>query len=468
LKTLKTNGVARLAMSALMAAALTACGGGGSSSDGSSAAASTDSPSPSFTTVTGVAAVGAPLGGGTVELKCASGASTSATADASGVWTASVKSTDYPCVARVTAVQDAHYSKLSSGAAKAGSTTITLHSVVAGPGTTNITPLTDLIVGILSAQDPATWYAGAASGILSGAITPSALSSALDKLKLALATLPGKPTLPDGFNPLTSPFSAQKGDAGDDLLESFRAALDAAGLTQAQAAGHAAAGEALTQSTYALTIFTTPNMTSAFGFRGAISTNLDNQTVLAIPDPNRGTYLSQMTLAAATNMIAFGPSSPFTAGISPLGTMFGQVCTAGPGSFSDVQHSQYVYISDDLVEVTDVNELKGITFDDYEDCQLTGALAIDSQGNGIFTENGKGPDEPDANLLAAFTAEGREEVDNGITSVTRAKAYKFTLGGLTTYVYLGVSNKKGDTSLVFNGDPTYVTMGVSRKQQLPS
>lgn len=445
-------------MTALMAAALAACGGGGG---GGSAPPAAESPAPSVTTATGVAAVGAPISGGAVELKCASGATTSATTDTEGVWSASLKTTDYPCVARVTVTQTNHYSSIV-GSAPPATTTITLHSVVAAPGTTNITPLTDLIVGILSGQDPATWFANVTNGVLSGAITLSSLGNALDKLKSTLATLPGKPVLPDGFDPLTSPFSAKKGDAADDFLESYRTALAAAGLTQEQAAGYAAAGGALTQVIQALTVYTTPNETAAFGFRGGISTNLNDQTVLFMPDPNRGVLTSQFSLAMASSEIGLGTNSPFTAGISVLGTGAGQLCMSGAGSFNSEQHSQYVYVSDALVEVTDPNELKGLIFDDYEDCAKTGTLVIDANGSGVFTQTGQAPDDADADFLSAFTSQGREETKNDVTGLTRAKAYKYVDGTTTRYVYVGVSNKKGDASLEFNGDPTYVTMGVSR------
>ena len=466
MKNSKNNGLTRLAVSAVMAAALAACGGGGSSYGDSSSTATTESPAPSFTTVTGVAAVGSPIGAATVELKCASGASVSATTDADGVWTASVMAADYPCVARVTgALEDTQFSKANGGLAKASSTPVTLHSLVAGPGITNITPLTELVVSIVGARSPALLFADAAPGVLSGMVTPSALADAVAKLAAALATLPGKPALPEGFNPLTSPFSAKKGDAADDFLESYAIALSAAGLTRESAMTQVMAGAPLTKAAHAFTFFTTPNMT-AFGFRGGMSTNLDDRAVLFIPDPNRGTSFSQVTLDSQGGM-TFGVNSLFKAAINPLGLAFGQMCASGAGSFSTEHHSQYAYVSDELVEVTDLNELRGITFDDYEDCQFTGTLAIDQEGNGIFTEHGKTSDAPDINLLAAFTAEGREESDNGVTSVTRAKAYKYTVEGEVRYVYVGVSNKKGDTSLTFNGDPTYVTMGVSQQAQLP-
>src|SRR5262245_45039550 len=115
--------IARLAFAASMCAALVACGGGG----GSNAPAAANTPT---TTTGGAAAMGSPIVGGTVELKCASGATASATTGTDGRWSASLKSTDYPCVARV-----------SGGQANGTALASALHSVAAAPGTTNITPL---------------------------------------------------------------------------------------------------------------------------------------------------------------------------------------------------------------------------------------------------------------------------------------------------------------------------------------
>ncbi len=214
------TGITKFTLGAAMCAALAACGGGGDSSPGGSSADNT----PTVTT-SGTAAIGAPIVGGAVALKCASGATASATTGSDGSWTVSLKSTDYPCVARV-----------SGGQANGSALASPLHSVAAASGTTNITPLTDLEVGVLAKGDPETWFNGAKNGDLAGAITSGNLADALAKLTTALSTLPGKPTLPDGFNPLTSSFKAEKGDAGDNLLESYGAGLTAAGLSQSAAA----------------------------------------------------------------------------------------------------------------------------------------------------------------------------------------------------------------------------------------
>lgn len=407
---------------------------------------------PDTTVVTsGTAAMGAPIIGGKVVLKCASGANASATTSLDGAWNVSLKPADYPCAVRV-----------SGGTANGTAIASPLHSVVLASGTTNVTPLTDLIAAIVGGQSPATWYDNARSSDLGAAISATGLSTALDKLKTALATLPGKPAIPSGFNPLTSKFSAQKGDAGDDLLETFGSALQTAGLTQTDAAAHTATGHALTRKAVSLSVHTIPNSTSAFGFRGVATANLDGTTVLSIPDPKRGAFtVKAQSVDAEGNITALVAGSTVTGSVSLLGNRIGQLCTAGAGAFSKTQHSQYVYASDELSEVTDPSVLKGITFDDYEDCKKTGTFVINASGEGIYTETGETPDTPDTNFMAAFTSQGLEQTENGVTTVTRTKAYQYTAGGKTRYVYLGVSNVKDSTSSDFN-DSTYVTMGLSQ------
>lgn len=434
---------------------LTACGGGGGGSignGGSTGNGGSETPPDTTVTTSGTAAIGAPIIGGNVVLKCASGTSISATTGLDGAWNVSLKTTDYPCAVRVT-----------GGTANGTALASPLHSVAQVSGTTNVTSLTDLIVAIIGGQSPATWYDNARGSDLSGVITAKSLATALDKLKTALATLPAKPTLPSGFNPLTSKFIAQKGDAGDDLLENVGSALQVAGLTQASAATYTATGHALTQKANSLLVYTTPNSTSAFGFRSDASANLDGTTVLFLRDPNRGDLtVKAQSVDVDGNITAVVTGSTVTGSVSLLGNRIGQLCTAGAGALSKTQHSQYVYASDELTEVTDTNALKGITFDDYEDCKKTGTFVINANGEGIYTETGETPDAPAKNFMAAFTAQGLEQTESDVTSVTRAKAYTYKAGGVTRYVYLAVSNVKGSTSLNFNGDPTYVTMGVSQ------
>ncbi|MGA4024877.1 hypothetical protein ACI2T7_26320 [Ralstonia nicotianae] len=426
-----------------MTAVLTACGGGG---DGSSAA-SNDGPATNATT--GVAAIGAPIIGGSVMLKCASGATASATTAADGTWSASLKTSDYPCAVRVVGGQ-ANGKDLASA----------LHSVAAVPGTTNITPLTDIIVGVLGKQDPDAWFNSAKNGDLSSAITSDNLNGALGKLKTALVTLPGQLQLPDGFNPINSTFKAEKGDAGDNLLETYGASLTASGLTQTQAAVNTANGQALTQQAYAATAYTTPGLTA---IRLGSSVNLDGTFAIAIADPNRGQYTAKASIDADGNVTSLTDAGQFTAIVSTLGNRAGQLCTAnGVGAVVTNQPSQYVYVSSDMVEETNLAELSGVVFAEYEDCTQSGTTTFDANGNATFTSKDN-PGQPDApvSIVQALTDAGRP--DPAHHSVMHAKVYKYTANGITKYAYLTVNSTTGtDSPLTFDTDTKYVTIGVSQ------
>lgn len=417
---------------------LAACGGGGGSSTGGGATS---------VNTTGTAAIGSPIVGGTVALKCASGTTTSTTTGSDGSWTVSLKASDYPCVAEV-----------SGGQANGLALTSVLHSVLAAPGVTNITPLTDIMVGVLGKQDPSTWFANVSKGDLASSITTDNLNSALDKLKTALASLPGKPSLPDGFNPINTAFKAQSGDVGDDLLESYGASLTASGLTQSEAAVDTANGQALTQQANSATAYTTPGLTA---IQMGSSVNLDGTFAIAIADPNRGKFTAKATINADGNVTSFTDAGEFKAVVSLLGNRVGELCTAnGVGSVVAGQPGQYVYVSSDLTEVTDLTELNGKTFDEYEDCVKSGTMAFAS-GSSTFTDTNGKQDAPNTNVAQALTAAGL--ADSANHSVEHAKIYKYTANGVTKYAYVTVNSTTGtDDPLTFDIDTKYVTIGLSQ------
>jgi hypothetical protein len=112
---------------------LTACGGGGGG--GVTAASSI--------TLQGVAATGAAISGGTVDVKCKNGTGT-ATTNADGTYTVTVADGAQPCILR--AVDPV--------------TKIQLFSIVEAGGTTaNITPVTSLVVANTLGDSPSTSFA---------------------------------------------------------------------------------------------------------------------------------------------------------------------------------------------------------------------------------------------------------------------------------------------------------------------
>ncbi|QWF11177.1 hypothetical protein KME70_14570 [Ralstonia solanacearum] len=211
----------------------------------------------------------------------------------------------------------------------------------------------------------------------------------------------------------------------------------------------------MTQEAYAATAFTTPNLTT---FRIGAAKTLGGDYVLSIPDPNRGTLTTKATINADGDLIDIAADGPFTGFVSKAGNRIGALCTTTAGK----QLSQYVFVSEDLVPVTNLAELQGRTFVEYENCDAggTGTAVFNPDGSFVFTGNDNGgvPDAPITNVGQAFTDAGREDGD----SVVRGRTYKYTANGVTTYVYLMVGTKKGTTTPALNEDTDYVTLGVSQ------
>ncbi len=178
---------------------LVACGGGGGG--GSS-------------NLSGVAAVGAPIVGGTVTANCSDGETytTQNSTNSSGVWRISnVPSSAPPCALR-----------LSGGSVGSGGPDAPdLYSYAESTsGDVNITPLTDLIVA-LAAGDPAAWFAS-----FDADAEALGVDEATDTLFEALADAGYDMSKIPDFDPLTASFKAAAGDPYDDLLEALRDAVD--------------------------------------------------------------------------------------------------------------------------------------------------------------------------------------------------------------------------------------------------
>lgn len=408
--------------------ALAACGGGGSSGD-------TTAQQPQVSN-SGVAAIGSPIVGGTVTFKCASGDTHTATTAENGAYTVYGSADDYPCVVQV-----------QGGQANGKALQTPLYSAAPAPGTTNVTPLTDLMVGAMSNQAPADFFNGATAGSLSGNITSDKLSTSLTKVKAAIATLPGQLKLADGFNPINSQFGAVKGDTQDALLDQYATALNASGLTQTDAATKVAASDTtLTKQAFSAVAFTTPNLTN---FTIGSAVNLDNTFGIAITDPNRGSFTAKADIDGNGNVTSFTDAGSFTGVVSTLGNRVGMLCASNNGQ----SMGQYVFASTDLTEVTDPTELAGKQFDEYQDCAVKDTATFDASGNVAYS-NG----ESDTGVFQAFQPAGK--IMDG--SAIHYKAYKGTINGQLTYVYLLVSNANGSNVAAINDKTDYVMIGVQR------
>jgi hypothetical protein len=160
--------------------------------------------------LTGTAATGAPIVGGTVEVACSTGSPLSATTSDTGAWTVTLSDQTLPCKVRV-----------SGGQVNGAANTQSYHSVATEAGTVNITPLTDLAVAQMAQQDPATWFNQRAATdftAMDAAKVTAAVKAVVDNLGLA--------DYLGSDDPLKTAFTAkvQATDKIDKALEALKAA----------------------------------------------------------------------------------------------------------------------------------------------------------------------------------------------------------------------------------------------------
>ena len=201
---MKANILARRVAALTLPAVLVACGGG------SGDAVAPGAPAPGALSISGTAATGAAIVGGTVDVKCAAGTGSPATTIADGSYTITVAGGSLPCVLRVSYGSEQLYSLAEANSG----------SVVRA----NVTPFTQLIAAQVVGGDPASLYNtfdASAQTKLSAATVASAVS-------VVTAALAGTANLA-GANPLTTTFVI--GDAFDQQLDAFKAALVKARIT---------------------------------------------------------------------------------------------------------------------------------------------------------------------------------------------------------------------------------------------
>lgn len=193
------------------AIALAACGG---SDDPPTAVVA---PSAALT-LSGTAATGAAIAGGTVDAKCATGDG-SATTAADGSYSVALSAGALPCVLRVTSADGA----------------TVLHSVASGTGnsaTANITPVSELVIARLAGGDPASYFGGFGSGAAAGlgtAQVDAAVAAVVDTLKSAgvdFSAIGNVLTVP-----LVAASGATAGNGFDQALEALKTQLASAGVS---------------------------------------------------------------------------------------------------------------------------------------------------------------------------------------------------------------------------------------------
>lgn len=214
----------RPGLSLALSLALVACGGGGGDDAPPPAGGGGGGGTPvADVAVMGSVAVGAPVAGATVTVKCAAASAVAAvTTDAAGAYTVQIPDDAFPCALQASGgdLPEA-FTALHSLAATAGATTV------------NITPLTDLALSRAVGAPAGGWFASPASW----AAASQALPAAFDTLRALLLsqgfTVPA--SWPAGsLAPLDLAFVPSRTpapDTIDNLLEQVQAAAAAANAT---------------------------------------------------------------------------------------------------------------------------------------------------------------------------------------------------------------------------------------------
>ena len=280
---------------------LAACGGGGSDTGSV----------PPPTTLAGTAAVGSPIVGATVTVRCVAGLPlTSQITRSDGAWSVALSGQVFPCAAQ-----------LNGGTIDGIANTARYHSIALGAGTMNVTPLTDLMVAFATKRSvPSDWFNSLSSPSWAP-INASALNAALAVLVNTLQMV----QLGSTQHPVTTVFTPAAGNVMDDTLSSLASALRDIGLAYADLRVLVASPTVVPSSTL-LGALTTRYNNSVSGVRSSggvntttgLSPNGSPKTAVA----NCGMAAGSSYLKCQMNAIAnFGP-------ITMVDRVSGKTCTA--------------------------------------------------------------------------------------------------------------------------------------------
>lgn len=311
--------LAALGISALLAVA---CGGG----DDYVAPA----PGAPAASIAGVAAVGAPLVGSQVSFQCVAGSPAATTTGADGSFTVPSAGVTFPCAVKVT-----------GGTASGAANTQAYYSVALASGTANATPLSTLLVAILGGGDPAAWFDKAQTTPSSlSAVTSGALGTALGSLRTLLAGMPTPLTLPAGFDPVTTKFSAVSTDSVDKLLEQFKTTLAAGGASFADVIDQAVAGLPLVEATPASLAL---EKIGGFEHSGGLS----SAEITAYDPLSKRLFVINGALGSADVLSLANPASPVQVGTVTMASISASLCSDTPncGANSVAVHNGIVALA---------------------------------------------------------------------------------------------------------------------------
>jgi hypothetical protein len=379
--------------------------------------------------LSGVAAIGAPISGGTVDLNCSNGSIHSTTTAPDGAWEVTVAGGSLPCGLRV-----------SGGTLPGGANTDVFYSFAetGGSGTVNITPLTSLAVAqaLGGGTTPAAWFAGSAAGMTG---IEAEIADARSTLLTAMGTQGFE--LPPQFNPFSTPFTAVAGNPYDDLLESFAQAIMSLGFTYEQI-----------QAAYAESVANLPPRPGSDSDRVAYDGQILQPSIV---DYGSEPCLNSYNVFAkglggvgevASLLVRIGAAAPAAGTVSlPIGALQPGVGTTGPVAAGKVQ--LYLYFHGDN-QWTDDSATGNVQI------VFNGAVVRVSAAN-VVLKNGKSISfDLSANYAQAEACEeGPNETEQAVAKVKElAGTYSLRLLGGACASPLAAANTAFTGSLVIDAE----------------
>jgi hypothetical protein len=202
-------------LTCIAVAILAACGGGGGGGDTGGGSTSTTS------SLSGVAAYGAPLSGATITIIDSTGKSVTATAGADGSYTANVTGFTAPLLVTATGASGdsvRKYIALVDTAPAAGTSAIA-----------NVTPLTNALAALASSDGLSPEEFAKDLTKLQN-LDKAKLARALTNLQAALSAVLADAGLPAKFDPTKTPFQADRTSGGDVLLDTIKVSQSSNGV----------------------------------------------------------------------------------------------------------------------------------------------------------------------------------------------------------------------------------------------
>lgn len=211
---------AHLILALIAALFISACGGGGGGAGTPGSGSSAYVPPP-VTFLQGVAAVGYPIAGGTVQIKCAGGSPLSTTTGSTGDYYVSLSGQTLPCAVQV-----------SGGTINSVANISVYHSItyfnsfnqLPWTGHINITPITNLLLAnLIGTATPDVWFSSL-SNTNFPTITTAALNTAQQNAHMAFSGIPAGIAFEEYL-------AAMPGNIGDDKLAALQVAMTSTGIS---------------------------------------------------------------------------------------------------------------------------------------------------------------------------------------------------------------------------------------------